>query len=206
MEAWPPRLPGDDTTTPLASVPTTTTAADGRRHRYGDAERPPRRPCGSDDSHGSFLAPDLLIPRRPRAAPAQRTAVDRPLRADYRAPPQLELRHHLEPRRRGVARPLRRPDPRQQRTRPARQRQLPDRDRGRELPPAALAAPRAARDPIRDGLNNSPERVSGCDHGATRRGAPHAAAFVRQRRVRAQEGQDEAADVPRAYGQARPLG
>ena len=61
MEAWPPRLPGDDTTTPLASVPTTTTAADGRRHRYGDAERPPRRPCGSDDSHGSFLAPDLLI-------------------------------------------------------------------------------------------------------------------------------------------------
>ena len=50
-----------------------------------------------------------------------------------------------EPRRRGVARPLRRPDPRQQRTRPARQRQLPDRDRGRELPPAALAAPRPAR-------------------------------------------------------------
>ena len=84
-------------------------------------------------------------PRRPRAAPAQRTAVDRPLRADYRAPPQLQLRHHLEPRRRGVARPLRRPDPRQQRPRPARQRQLPDRDRGRELPPAALAAPRPAR-------------------------------------------------------------
>ena len=31
----------------------------------------------------------------------------------------------------------------------ARQRQLPDRDRGRELPPAALAAPRAARRPGR---------------------------------------------------------
>ena len=93
----------------------------------------------------SLPRPRPADPRRPRAAPAQRTAVDRPLRADYRAPPQLELRHHLEPRRRGVARPLRRPDPRQQRTRPARQRQLPDRDRGRELPPAALAAPRAAR-------------------------------------------------------------
>ena len=93
----------------------------------------------------AFLAPDLLIPRRPRAPPAQRAAVDRPLRAGHRPPPQLQLRHHLEPRGRGVARPLRRPDPREQRPRPARQRQLPDRDRGRELPPAALAAPRPAR-------------------------------------------------------------
>ena len=59
----------------------------------------------------------------------------------------------------------------------------------------------------RDGLNNSPERVSGCDHGVrTRRGAPHAAAFVRQRRVRAQEGQDTAPEVSGAHGRARPLG
>ena len=66
---------------------------------------------------------------------------------------------------------------------------------------------RAAWTPVRDGLNNSPERVSGCDHGTrTRRGAPHAAAFVRQRRVRAQEGQDEAPEVSGAHGQARPLG
>ena len=64
----------------------------------------------------------------------------------------------------------------------------------------ALQAPR-------DGLNNSPERVSGCDHGVrTRRGAPHAAAFVRQRRVRAQEGQDTAPEVSGAHGRARPLG
>ena len=59
----------------------------------------------------------------------------------------------------------------------------------------------------KDGLNNSPERVSGCDHGVrTRRGAPHAAAFVRQRRVRAQEGQDTAPEVSGAHGRARPLG
>ena len=61
MEAWPTRLPGDDTTAPLASAPTTTTAADGRRHRYGDAERPPRRPCGSDDSHGSLAVPRTAV-------------------------------------------------------------------------------------------------------------------------------------------------
>ena len=58
----------------------------------------------------------------------------------------------------------------------------------------------------RDGLNNSPERVSGCDHGATgERGAP--CSSVRSAASsRAQEGQDEAADVPRAHGQACPLG
>ena len=73
-------------------------------------------------------------PGRPWPPPAHRSAVRRPLRADHRSPSGIQLRDHQQSQRRGMAQPLRRFHPGEQRPRPPGQRQLPDRHRGGQLP------------------------------------------------------------------------
>ena len=86
-----------------------------------------------DRTFRSFLSPDLLDPGRPGPPPPHRPAVRRPLRADHRPTPRLQLRDHQQSQRRGMAQPLRRPHSRQQRPGPSGQCQLPDRHRGSQL-------------------------------------------------------------------------
>ena len=93
----------------------------------------------TDKTFRSFLAPDLLIlDDLGLHRMTQQQSID-PLRAGHRQASYRQLRHHLQQGCRRVARTLRRLHPRQQRPRPARQRQLPDRHRGPELPGAVVA-------------------------------------------------------------------
>ena len=97
-----------------------------------------------DRTFRSFLGSGPAHSGRPGAPPAHRPAVGRPLRADHQPAPGLQLHHHQQPGRGGMAEPLRRPHPGQQRPGPAGQRQLPDSHRGLQLPGTAVAAPEVA--------------------------------------------------------------
>ena len=88
--------------------------------------------------------PGPAYPGRPGAPPAHRPAVGRPLRADHQPAPGVQLHHHQQPGGGGMAEPLRRPHPGQQRPRPAGQRQLPDSHRGEQLPGKTFPAPEVA--------------------------------------------------------------
>ena len=54
----------------------------------------------------SFLSPDLAHPGRSGSPPAHRPAVRRSLRADHRPTPGLQLHHHQQQGRGGMAQPL----------------------------------------------------------------------------------------------------
>ena len=69
-------------------------------------------------------------PGRPGSPPPHRPAVRRPLRADHRPSPGLQLHHHQQQSCGGMAQPLRRSHPGKQRPGPVGQRQLTDRHRG----------------------------------------------------------------------------
>ena len=93
-----------------------------------------------DRTFRTFLAPDLLIVDDLGLHRLTGPAVGGPLRVDNQPTPGLQLRHHQQPGRGGMAIAVRRPHPWQQRAGPLGQRQLPVHHRGHQLSGKALSS------------------------------------------------------------------